>query len=53
MNEIIIREADKIEICILVDNYSDMFLPDMDKTGAQHNSRIHPSRLFTSKNVSG
>jgi len=31
MNETTIREADKIEICSLVDNYSDMFLPDSDR----------------------
>jgi 7,8-dihydropterin-6-yl-methyl-4-(beta-D-ribofuranosyl)aminobenzene 5'-phosphate synthase len=30
MNETTIREAEKIEICTLVDNYSDMFLPDSD-----------------------
>ena len=30
MNETPIREADKVEICSLVDNYSDMFLPDQD-----------------------
>jgi 7,8-dihydropterin-6-yl-methyl-4-(beta-D-ribofuranosyl)aminobenzene 5'-phosphate synthase len=31
MSEKTIREADRIEICILVDNYSDMFLPDSDR----------------------
>ena len=30
MNRATIREADKIEICALVDNYSDIFLPDSD-----------------------
>ena len=30
MSETPIREADKIEICSLVDNYSDMFLPDSE-----------------------
>jgi hypothetical protein len=26
----VLREADKVEITILVDNYSDHFLPDID-----------------------
>ena len=30
MNEITVRETDKIEIVSLVDNYSDFFLPDSD-----------------------
>ena len=30
MGEIILKEADKAEIIILVDNYSDLFLSDTD-----------------------
>ncbi len=30
MNSLVVREADKVEIVILVDNYSDLFLPDSE-----------------------
>ncbi len=39
MNGIIVREADRVEVVVLVDNYSDLFLPD---SGVAKRLRVLP-----------